>query len=78
MCHRCQGPGIGLFVVDVLDSQESLRQNKAAKPAQADAQDSEVKCRLEAGLLFFSIIDHSVSEAAVRIRVEGVQHYNTP
>lgn len=46
MCHRCQGPGIGLFVVDVLDSQESLRQSKAAKPAQADAQDSEVKCRL--------------------------------
>lgn len=46
MCHRCQGPGIGLFVVDVLDSQESLRQSQAAKPAQADAQDSEVKCRL--------------------------------
>ena len=46
MCHRCQGPGIGLFVVDVLDSQESLRQSKAAKPAQADAQDSEIKCRL--------------------------------
>ena len=37
-----QGPGIGLFIVNVLDSQESVKQEKeAARLAEAVAQDSE-------------------------------------